>query len=92
VKLDGVVIATVGLVAPTAYGFDGGIGEEGISAESPDGEDGSVFGYVDFEHDISGAMSGASLGGVVGLDAADEAVLSFIGIQPDGFWRRLSWG
>jgi hypothetical protein len=53
-----VVVLAVGLVAPFADGFDGGGGQEGVSSEGADVGDGAVFGYLDFENYVAGAVGG----------------------------------
>jgi hypothetical protein len=57
-ELGGVVVLTVGLIAPSADGFGGGGGQEGISAEGADGRDGAVFGDLDLEDDVARAVAG----------------------------------
>ena len=48
----------IGLVAPVADGFGGGGGQEWVSAQGADGRDGTVFGDLDFEYDVAGAVIG----------------------------------
>ena len=48
----------IGLVAPSADGFGGGGGQEGVSAEGVDVGDGAIFGDLDFEDDVAGAVGG----------------------------------
>ena len=52
------VVLTVGLIAPSADGFGGGGGQEGVSAEGADVGDGTVWGYLDFQDYVAGAVSG----------------------------------
>ena len=66
------VVLAIGLVTPAADGFGGGGGQEGVSAEGADGRDGTVFGDLNFEDDIAGAVAGEGCGGVSGLGAAEE--------------------
>jgi hypothetical protein len=51
----------VRLVAPVADSIARGSGQRGVSAESADAGDGTVFGYVNFEDNASGAVSGEGL-------------------------------
>jgi len=51
-----VVVLAIGLVTPVADGFGGGGGQEGISAEGVDVGDGAIFGDLDFEDDVAGAV------------------------------------
>ena len=71
----------VELVAPFADGFGGGGGQERVSADGPDVGDGTVFGYLDFEDDVAGAVVGQGFGGIQGLGAAEDAGLR--GREPD---------
>ena len=92
-ELGGVVVEAVGLVAPGADGFGGGGGQEGVSAESANGGDGAVFGDVDFEDDVAGAVGGEGVGGILGLGAAEETGCGLRGRQPDALgWDDLGWG
>ena len=52
------VVLAVGLVPPVADGFGGGGGQEGVSAEGADVGDGTVWGYLDFQDYVAGAVSG----------------------------------
>ena len=72
-ELGGVVELAVGLIAPVADGFGGGGGQEGVSAEGADVGDGAVFGDLDFEDDVAGAMGGDGFGGILGLGTDEEA-------------------
>ena len=63
----------IGLVVPFADGFGGGGGQERVSAEGADVGDGAVFGYLDFENYVAGAVRGQGFAGILGLGTADDA-------------------
>ena len=73
----------VGLVAPFADGGGGGGGQERVPAQGADVGDGTVFGYLDFQDYVTGAVRGQSFAGILRLGAADEAVLGLRGSYPD---------
>jgi hypothetical protein len=66
------IILAIGLIAPVADSFLRSRGQGGISAESANLRDGTIFGYQDFENYIAGAVSGAGLSGILGLGAGQE--------------------
>jgi len=76
-------VETVGLVAPLANGVGGSGGQQEVSAEGADGGDGAVFGDLNFEDNVAGAVGGEGVGRILRLSAADEADFGFLGRQPD---------
>ncbi len=81
----------IGLVAPVADGFGGGGGQEWVSAQGADGQDGTVFGDLNFEDDVARATAGEGCGGILGIGAAQETGLGVRGRQPDALgWVDLS--
>jgi len=73
------VVLAVRQVAPIADGGAGGGGEERVSATDVDVGDGAVFGDLDFEDHVAGAVGGFGFRGIAGLGAVEEAVCGFGG-------------
>ena len=82
-ELGGVVVLAVGMVAPCADGCGGGGGQEWVSTEGADVGDGAVFGYLDFEDYVAGAVGGYGCGGILGLGMAEEAGFGLRWSHPD---------
>ena len=78
-ELGGVIVPSVGLVAPVADGFGGGGSERGVSTESTDVGNRAVFGDLDFEDYVAGAAGGESFGRILGLGTAEQAVSACAG-------------
>src|SRR5208282_3974577 len=72
-ELSGVIVLAVGLVAPVADGF----------AEGADAGNRTVFGYLNFQDYVAGAVSGQGVRRILGLCAAEEVGFSLRGRKPD---------
>lgn len=77
------MVLAIRFVAPLANGSGSGGGQERVSAEGANRDDGTVGGNQDFQDNVTGAVGGHGLGGVLGLDAIAETAFGSIGGEPD---------
>ena len=82
------VLLDVGLVAPGADRLGGGCSQNRVSLEKANVSDRTVFGDLDFEDNVTGAIRGEGCGGILRLSPSLEASFGLLGIEPDAWGRR----
>ena len=82
-KLGWTLVLAIRFVAPLADGIGSGGGQERVSTERTNQSDRAIFGNQDFKHNVTEAVGGQGICGVLGLDAIAETAFGLIGSEPD---------